>query len=164
MMWYSETLSFLHTINLAVFAAYAVLITVVLLALLKVYNWLTTGVYRGTTSMKGKTVIVTGANSGNALKTFEISAVYHSIMTELDCLCFVLQESEKRRPESWPNAAPEWSWPAEIRRRDHKPKVNKHNLHIVNFFVIVTRVKDSIIVYLLVCKILCGSSEWKWIC
>lgn len=71
MMWCSETLSFLHTINLAVFAAYAVLITLVLLAVLKAYNWLTTGVYRGTTSMKGKTVIVTGANSGKALKSLK---------------------------------------------------------------------------------------------
>lgn len=68
-MWYSETLSFLHTINLTVFVAYAVLFTLVLLVVLKVYNWLTIGVYRGTTSMKGKTVIITGANSGIGKET-----------------------------------------------------------------------------------------------
>lgn len=96
MMWYSETLSFLHTIHLTVFAAYAVLITLVLLAVLKVYNWLTTGVYRGTTSMKGKTVIVTGANSGNTLKTFKIFAVYYLIVTAMDCVCFLSYRNRKR--------------------------------------------------------------------
>lgn len=64
MMWYSETLSYLHTTNLVVLAVYAAVISIVFLAILKLYTWLTTGVYRGTTSMKGKVVIVTGCNSG----------------------------------------------------------------------------------------------------
>lgn len=63
-MWCSETLSCLRSTNLVVLAAYAALVAIVLLLVLKLYNWLTTGVYRGTASMKGKTVIVTGANSG----------------------------------------------------------------------------------------------------
>lgn len=65
-MWYSETLSYLHTINLVVLAAYAITTLFIFLAILKLYTWMTTGVYRGTTSMKGKVVIVTGSNSGNS--------------------------------------------------------------------------------------------------
>lgn len=64
-MSYFETLSYLHMTNLVVLAAYATLIAFVLLAILKLYTWMTTGVYHGTTSMKGKVVIVTGCNSGN---------------------------------------------------------------------------------------------------
>lgn len=64
-MSYSKTLSYLQTTNLIELAAYATLIVFVLLASLKLYTWMTTGVYRGTTSMKGKVVIVTGCNSGN---------------------------------------------------------------------------------------------------
>lgn len=63
-MWYSDTLTHLHNTNLVVLAAYAILTAAVLLAILKLYNWVTTGVYRGTTSMKGKVVIITGCNSG----------------------------------------------------------------------------------------------------
>ncbi|KAL4143708.1 hypothetical protein QTP88_006005 [Uroleucon formosanum] len=68
-MWYSETLSYLHTINLVVIAAYAALFTVVFLVIVKLYTWMTTGVYRGTTIMKGKVVIVTGCNSGIGKET-----------------------------------------------------------------------------------------------
>lgn len=64
-MSYFETLTYLHTTNPLLLAAYATLITFVLLAILKLYTWMTTGVYHGTTSMKGKVVIVTGCNSGN---------------------------------------------------------------------------------------------------
>lgn len=64
-MWYSETLSYLHTTNLVVLAIYAILSVVISLVILKLYTWMTTGVYRGTTSMKGKVVIITGCNSGN---------------------------------------------------------------------------------------------------
>lgn len=66
-MWYSETLSYFHTTNLVVLAAYVAVIAIVSLAIIKLYTWLTTGVYRGTTSMKGKVVIVTGCNSGNKI-------------------------------------------------------------------------------------------------
>jgi hypothetical protein len=64
-MWYSETFSYLHTTNLVVLAVYAILSVVISLVILKLYTWMTTGVYRGTTSMKGKVVIITGCNSGN---------------------------------------------------------------------------------------------------
>lgn len=69
MMWYSETLSYLHTTNLVVLAAYATVVAIIFLAIIKLYTWLTTGVYRGTASMKGKVVIVTGSNSGNDFAT-----------------------------------------------------------------------------------------------
>lgn len=61
-MWYFETPTCFCMIKLAL---YTIVFTTVLLAVVKLYNWMTTGVYRGTRSMKGKTVIVTGCNSGN---------------------------------------------------------------------------------------------------
>lgn len=63
-MWYSETLSYLNTHNLVAHSVTSILITIVALIIIKVYNWLTTGMYRGTETMEGKVVIVTGANSG----------------------------------------------------------------------------------------------------
>uniref|UniRef100_A0A2H8TYL3 Retinol dehydrogenase 14 n=1 Tax=Melanaphis sacchari TaxID=742174 RepID=A0A2H8TYL3_9HEMI len=69
-MWYSaETLSYLHTTNLVVIAAYAALIAFIFLVIVKLYTWMTTGVYHGTTNMKGKVVIVTGCNSGIGKET-----------------------------------------------------------------------------------------------
>lgn len=64
-MWYPETLSYFHTINIVVLIVYAIVTAAILLAILKLYTWMTTGVYRGTTSMKGKVVIITGCNSGS---------------------------------------------------------------------------------------------------
>ncbi|VVC44855.1 NAD(P)-binding domain,Short-chain dehydrogenase/reductase SDR [Cinara cedri] len=68
-MWYSETLSCLRTVNLVAFASYTVVVATVFLVTVKLYTWMTTGVYRGTRSMKGKTVIVTGCNSGIGKET-----------------------------------------------------------------------------------------------
>lgn len=76
-MWYSETLSYLHTTNLVVIAAYAALIIFLFLVIVKLYTWMTTGVYRGTTSMKGKVVIITGCNSGNEIHFYTYNMVGH---------------------------------------------------------------------------------------
>ncbi|XP_050436237.1 retinol dehydrogenase 14 [Adelges cooleyi] len=68
-MWYAETLSYLHTVNLVALSINAVLIAVIFLVTIKAYTWMTTGMYRGTTNMKGKVVIITGCNSGIGKET-----------------------------------------------------------------------------------------------
>ncbi|XP_050534204.1 retinol dehydrogenase 14-like [Daktulosphaira vitifoliae] len=69
MMWYAETLSYLHTFNLVALILNVILIAVVSLATIKAYTWMTTGLYNGNTNMKGKVVIITGCNSGIGKET-----------------------------------------------------------------------------------------------
>lgn len=47
-----------------------ILIAVGLFILLKIYNKLTTGIYKGNERLNGKTVVITGANSGNNTSFF----------------------------------------------------------------------------------------------
>lgn len=71
-MRYPEILASLRTIDPVAFSFYTVVVATVLLVAVKLFTWMTTGVYRGTRSMKGKTVIVTGCNSGNYTIVHEI--------------------------------------------------------------------------------------------
>lgn len=110
-MWYSETLSYLHTTNLVVIAAYAALITFLFLVIVKLYTWMTTGVYRGTTSMKGKVVIITGCNSGNETHFYKYNMVGHGahkcIYYTRVSILFSYQALAKKQQKMWLSVAPE---------------------------------------------------------
>lgn len=75
-MWFDNTVVYLGQHSFVIIIMYSVILIVLLLALLKLYNWLTTSVYRGTISMIGKTVIITGSNSGKMITKFAQSIGY----------------------------------------------------------------------------------------
>lgn len=65
MLCFYEIFSFLYTTDMIVLVTCYVTLFALLLAVFKLYISMTSGVYKGNKSMKGKTVIITGCNSGN---------------------------------------------------------------------------------------------------